>query len=139
MKFVLVAVMLLTACNSDVEYKVDGVKVLLNNGNGPTEHDMLLAVELYRREAEPYWDLTYREETEIWRSIEQIKWTGGAVTGDGTYDHDTRKILLRWRHGCAATSKLYWMLTRHYSDNAPTQEDDAWTHDIVVGNSFLCN
>lgn len=143
MRILTALVVFLAACgcgedeDENVGYEIDRVPIVLVEGTGPEEGEMVLAVELYRREAETHFDMVLTEEQLKWRAIEEIAWTGDSVPDDGRYDAKAKKLLLRWR-GCVVDSPLYWLLTQHYSDAAPTDLDRAWAEQLASDNSFLC-
>ena len=134
-----IALLALTACGKndpkDVTYTVYGTSVVLDEGVGPDEPEMLLAVELYRQGAESRWLLETAEEQALWGLVAEIRWTDDSVPDGGMYQD--RTLLLHW-NGCAVRSELYRLLTRHYRGADTTDEDLAWARDLAVQNAFIC-
>lgn len=107
----------LTACDprDDDEtpgYELDGVAVVLEDGAGPDETEMRLAVEQYRTQAALQLEISPADEIEMWRELAEIRWLSDTAA-EGSYDTDSSKIRLAWL-GCAAASELYPLLTEHY-------------------------
>jgi hypothetical protein len=138
--FMVALALWLTACGSDddkkdVLYRVDDVQVVLEEGVGPEEPEMVLAAELYRREAETFWTLGIGAERALWGSIGEIRWTGESVVGGGTYrDHNLR---IQWT-GCAVTGELYRLLTEHYRVPGATDQDLAASRQWAADSMFIC-
>lgn len=130
--FTLLTLLLLHGCGNET-YRLDGVKVVLVGGAGPSKSEMVLAVEMFRREAAAYWSLGLEDALDVWRSIREIRWRKDVL--DSSYDVDTKQILLHW-HKCVATSKLYWMLAYHYGGGEP---HDKWAGQLVRNYAFLCD
>jgi len=114
-------------CHPDDEpaYELDGVPVEID-GDGPTEEEMTLTVETYRMQVALEFGISPAREIEVWRQIDEIRWTDEGIAGEGSYDPATRRLRLNWP-GCAAWSALYPKLTEHYV-RVLTGSDDASEH-----------
>ncbi len=125
MKKLLVLLCVLGGCAlPDKTYTIDGVQVVLENRIGPKQEQMTLAVELFRREAEEYFDASPDEERQVWRSLQEIRWTKHPVLDHAHYDQDVNIVYANWL-GCTLNVPFYTALLHHYVDE-PTEEDLAW-------------
>jgi hypothetical protein len=136
MKKLIVLLCVLGGCAlPDKTYTLDGVPVVLENRIGPRQAQMTLAVELFRRAAEEYFGISSYEETQTWRSLQEVRWTKHPVLDHAHYDQDVSIVYANWL-GCALNVPLYAALMRHYvltmeypltEEGELTDEDMAWT------------
>lgn len=140
--FMVALALWLTACGysdddkkKDVLYRVDDVQVVLEEGIGPEEPEMVLAAELYRREAETFWQLGIGAERALWGRIGEIRWTDEFVQTGGSYRDGN--LRLEWT-GCAVAGQLYRLLTEHYRAPEPTDQDLAAARQWAADSMFIC-
>lgn len=123
------------------DYQIDQVPVVLDNGNGPDEATMTVAVEIYRAAALERFLLESTAETEVWRKLAEIRFADELVPPvGGTYDADTGKMLLEY-HGCIIDTRLYELLAAHYHyalNGVESDEHETWAHDLAADNTILC-
>jgi hypothetical protein len=137
-RMIMMAAIGLTCWGDDDEttrYQVDGVAIVLEEGVGPEEPEMVLAAELFRREAETYWQLELDAEQALWRSIRAIRWIDEAVPADAGYQNT--EIIVEW-NGCAVTGRLYPLLTQHYRGEGVTADDRTWARNLAGQSSYIC-
>lgn len=94
-------------------YEIDGLSVVLEDGEGPTPLDMQLAVEVFRREVQTEFAISRETEASAWDALAEVRWTGDAVAEGGTYDTDVAKIRMQWQ-GCVLEGPLYLRMIEHY-------------------------
>lgn len=124
-------------------YEVEGVRVVVENHNGPSQGRMLQAVYIFRKEVRELFELEEEDEQAIWESIAEIRWDDELVAPvGGTYDFDSAKLLLEY-HGCIVDPPLFQLLTLHYyhAETGGTELNDfltAWSEGLAAGNTELC-
>lgn len=138
-RILMIAALGLTCCGDDEDettrYLVDGVPIVLEEGVGPEEPEMVLAAELYRREAETFWMLETDAEQALWRSIRAIRWTAEVVPAGN--DYRNTELRLQW-NGCAVDGELYPLLARHYRGEDVTDDDLAWARELAQQSRYVC-
>jgi hypothetical protein len=123
-------------------YQIDDVLVVVENGNGPDQGQMLEAVHRFRCAASEMFELG-AEECDIWRSINEIRWDAEPVPPDGgVYDPEAAKLQLEY-HGCTVESPLYRLLATHYYHEMTGETDlpdttVQWVDDLSGANMSLC-
>lgn len=146
-----VVAFLLAACNgnddgpapNETVYDVAGVRVVVENENGPKQTTMLLASEVYRREAIEYLEIDADVDEVIWQEVAEIRWADGLVPPiGGQYDAEAGKILLEY-HGCIVDPPLFQMLMAHYhyqltGETEQPAEDVTWAEELSAANTVLC-
>lgn len=124
MKKLLVLLCVLGGCAlPDKTYTIDGVPVVLENRIGPKRDQMVLTVELFRREVEDRWVFTTDEQS-VWQSLQEIRWVKHPVLDHAHYDQEVSVVYANW-FGCALNVPFYAALLYHYVGE-PTEEDLAW-------------
>jgi len=124
-------------------YEVDGVRVVVENGNGPSQGRMLEAVQIFHKAAREMYEIDSETELALWGTIAEIRWDDELVAPvGGTYDFDAKKLLLEY-HGCIVDPPLYQLLTLHYhhAQTGGTELNDfltAWSEGLAAGNTELC-
>lgn len=127
-------------CNG-VNYQIDTVPVVLEEGHGPDRDHLLLVIEHYRTEAGLRWSLMPADETAVWRALSEIRWTIESVPNRAAYDPAKRSIRATWL-GCALSVPLYSELTDHYvatlqEGGGPSDDDRQWALDLEEGASAV--
>lgn len=124
-------------------YRVGGVQIVLENGNGPTQDVMLAAVERFRHAAIILFEPAPDVEDQIWREIEEIRWDDDLVPPvGGTYDTNERSMRLEY-HGCIVDPPLFELLALHYVyrlTGETTLPDSlvTWAEELSAANTELC-
>jgi len=138
----------LLACPDDGEdpdvdetiYWVDGVAVVIENAAGPDEVTMMLAVEVFRREAINHWGLDNETDSIIWNELQEVRWTDRDI--QSTYDPETSMI--ETQYGECLVDPLFNLLTHHYHYQLTgvtevPEVDVAWAADLSATNQeTLC-
>lgn len=128
---------------TEVLYEVDGVRVVAESGNGPSQGRMLEARHEFRKAVVEMFELSAVEEYELWHKIAEIRWDDGLVPPiGGTYDPETASLVLEY-HGCLIDAPLFQMLATHYyyEMTGGTDLPDAvvqWAEDLSGANTVLC-
>lgn len=129
---VLVSLFWLRACAvPDTSYVLDGVPVVLERSVGPDQSNLALAVQLYREEARDRWMMSADEETQVWRSLREIRWTRRSVPSRAKYYIDTSSVQANWT-GCVLDTPFYQALTTHYAERDLTEEEQMWAEDLEM-------
>lgn len=154
MRWFLVVLLGLSACNGrtgddtdsdtvETDYRVDGVRVVIENGNGPKESIMADAVEVYREAVLEQFVIDAATEAIVWAGVAEIRWDDDLVPPvGGTYDFETAKLRLEY-HGCIIDPPLYELLATHYhyelsAETTLPAEDILWAEDLSGANTILC-
>lgn len=133
---------LLAHVGYQIVYQVDGIRVIVDSGNGPEAVVMRYAVELYRRAARERFGITDELDAEVWGALAEIRWDDEPVLVGGYYDPMAQKILLEY-HGCLLETPLYQALTAHYNYQlsvalAVPPGLIAWADELSAAHMRLC-
>jgi hypothetical protein len=125
-------------------YLVDGVQVVVENGNGPSQGRMLKAVHIFRKAANALLELEPEREEEIWQSIVEIRWSDGLVPPiGGAYDPDAATLAFEF-HSCIVDAPFFRLLMTHYyhAETGGIELPEslvAWAEDFSADSIALCS